>query len=453
MNCPLRKFFNLSGIVWMLLGGSVCVLGGCGGADTTGTITLRWVTDPNPARKKQIALFRESHPNVDVYVDEASTGAMAKVLIQLAAHAGPDLIDMYSPEHLAYFARYGALMPIADRCRQAGIELGEFWPQCRYWMEHQGELYGIPTNGGTLVLFYNKTHFDEAGLEYPNETWNWNDYIEAAEKLTVRSPKTGRVERYGCYPHESRPMIWQAGGDFWNEDMTRCTLDTPEARRGFGLFYDARMKYHVAPSLGDEQSFSAGGWGGGVFGSPIPLFATGRASMLDMGRWGIVTFRQYQKEQKAAGQEPLRFGIAPLPRDATRATCFYSRSTTINAETKYPDECFDFLEFLTTPEYNRLICEGGDGLPSVKALAESDMFLHDPNYPEEDQNQVYLDDVAYGRVPLTSPHIKPAEFQKLWDAYAGRLREGTWTPDQVAEELTRKVNEAIEKNIAAGGVY
>lgn len=442
---PFHRIFFL---LWLL----GLLLNGCGQSTDEPMIRLRWVTDPNPARARQIELFRQKHPHVDVYVDQASTGAMAKVLIQLAAHAGPDLIDVYAPEVLAEFAKYNALMDITSLCSEAGIDPGMFWPQCRAWMEYEGKIYGIPSNAGTLVLFYNKDHFDEAGIPYPDETWNWNDYLEAARKLTLRTPDGKRILRYGCYPNEIRPLVWQAGGDFWNEDRSRCTLNTPQAIRGLSLFYDTRMKFRVAPSLGDEHGFSAGGWGGGVFGSPIPLFATGRVSMLDMGRWGIVTFRQYQKDQIAAGEKPLRYGIAPLPHDATRATWFLSRATTINAETRYPKEAFEFLKFLTSPEYNRIICEGGDGFPSVRALAESEMFLHDPNYPEEDQNQVYLDDVQYGRVFLVSPFIKAAEYQKIHDTLWGYLREGTITPEKMALEYERKVNEAIERNRAERGI-
>jgi multiple sugar transport system substrate-binding protein len=434
-------------LAWAIL----LFLCGCHQQPDASIIRLRWVTDPNPARERQIELFRASHPNVDVFVDQASTGAMAKVLIQLAAHAGPDLIDVFSPEILAEFAKYGTLMDITSRCAAAGIDPGMFWPQCRAWMESEGRLFGIPSNAGTLVLFYNKSHFEEAGIPYPDENWTWEDFLKAAQKLTLRTPDGRRILRYGCYPHEIRPLVWQAGGDFWNADRSLCALNTPQAIRGLALFYDTRMKFHVAPSLGDEHGFSAGGWGGGVFGSPIPLFAAGRVSMLDMGRWGIVTFRQYQKDQKAAGEPLLRYGIAPLPHDATRATWFLSRATTINAETRHPKEAFEFLKFLTSPEYNRVICEGGDGLPSVRALAESEMFLHDPNYPEEDQNQVYLDDVPYGRVFQVSPHIKAAEYQKIHDTLWGYLREGTITPGKMASEYERKVNDAIKRNRAERG--
>jgi multiple sugar transport system substrate-binding protein len=402
------------------------------------------VTDPCPARPKQIELFRKSHPNIEVYVDQASGGAIAKVLIQLAAHAGPDLIDIYSPPHLQYYAQHGALLPISEMCKESGITNGMFWPQCRGWMEWKEEIYGIPTNAGTFVLFYNKDHFDRAGLAYPTADWTWENFLTAAKKLTLKSSDGRRIEQFGCYPYVFEHFIWQAGGDYWNSDLSRCTLDTPQALKAIRFLNDLRVTWRVAPTRADEQNFSWGGWGEGA----INLFATGRVSMVDMGRWAIVTFRRYQKEGAAAGDKPLRYGVAELPHDVTRANWFVSRATTINSECRHPKEAFEFLKFLTSPEYNRLICEGGDGFPSIRAIAESDMFLQDPNYPEEDQNRVHLDAVRWGRVEQISPHIKPAEYTKLRDDHYELLRAGEIQPERFCRDLTMKVNRAIEKALA-----
>lgn len=419
---------------------TVLALAGCGGDTRGDKVRLRWVTDPNPARKKQLELFHAAHPDIEVFVDW-SAGSMTKVLVQMAAHAGPDLVDVYFEEQLRHYASHRVFLPITELCRQAGITLDTFWPQCRHWMVYNEDIYGLPTNAGTFVLFYNKDHFDEVGLAYPDNTWTWDTYLEAAKKLTVRE---GRNRRYGCYPAMYEHFLWQAGAEFWNEDMTRSALDSPQARRAVRFLYDLRHTHKVAPSKADLESFALGEWGGGS----INLFATGRVSMLDMGRWGVITFRQYQEDQRKAGEPVLRFGVAELPYDATRATTFLARATCINAETKHPREAFAFVKFLASLEYNRLVAQGGDGFPAVRELAYSDVFLHDPNYPEEDTNHVYLDSVAYGRVPLISPHIVPAEFQNLRRQYFDEyLTTGQMDPDKICEEMTAKINAAIERTM------
>lgn len=35
-----------------------------------------------------------------------------------------------------------------------------------------------------MVVYYNKHMFDEAGLEYPQDGWTWDQFRETAEKLT-----------------------------------------------------------------------------------------------------------------------------------------------------------------------------------------------------------------------------------------------------------------------------
>lgn len=432
---------------WVLctLGLAVLMIG-CRGTAKPAKVRLRWVTDPNPARKLQLALFHQAHPDIEVYVDP-SAGSMTKVLIQMAAHAGPDLVDVYTNEQQRHFSRHKVFLPLTERCRHAGISPDQFWPQCRHWMTYQGEVYGLPTNAGTFVLFYNKDHFDEVGLAYPDGSWTWDDYLNAARKLTIRQ---GPRRRFGCFIGYYDHWLWQAGGEYFSEDGTRCAMNSPQAVRAFQFLYDLRHTWNVAPSQADLESFAQGEWGGGA----INLFASGRVSMLDMGRWGVITFRQYQQEQRAAGEGVLRFGVAPLPYDATRATTFLTRATCINAETRHPDEAFAFVQFLATPEYNRLIAEGGDGFPALKALAESDLFLVDPRYPEEDQNQVYLDSVAYARAPLVSPYILPAEFQNLRDDFFDYLNVGEKgvTVAQKLQRLCAEVNAAIARYRAKEGL-
>ncbi len=34
-----------------------------------------------------------------------------------------------------------------------------------------------------MVVYYNKHMFDEAGLEYPQDGWTWDQFRETAEKL------------------------------------------------------------------------------------------------------------------------------------------------------------------------------------------------------------------------------------------------------------------------------
>lgn len=57
---------------------------------------------------------------------------------------------------------------------------------------------GIPISASATTLLYDKKIFDDYGVEYPDETWTWEDVLEAAQKMTGTDPVTGE-ETYGYY--------------------------------------------------------------------------------------------------------------------------------------------------------------------------------------------------------------------------------------------------------------
>ena len=61
--------------------------------------------------------------------------------------------------------------------------MGVFANECVY--EGEGDLSGkyisMPLYGDARTIFYNKAIFDEAGVEYPEESWTHEEFIEAAQ--------------------------------------------------------------------------------------------------------------------------------------------------------------------------------------------------------------------------------------------------------------------------------
>ena len=51
--------------------------------------------------------------------------------------------------------------------------------------QRNGSTYLIPMQLGTMVMFYAKKPFDEAGIDYPTADWTFEQFLETAEKLTT----------------------------------------------------------------------------------------------------------------------------------------------------------------------------------------------------------------------------------------------------------------------------
>ena len=77
----------------------------------------------------------------------------------------------------------------------------------------QGQTYGIPFQRSTIVLYWNKAAFKEAGLDPEKPPTNWNEMRDMAAKL-VKKDAAGNVPRWGVmvpstgYPYWMFQALW-----------------------------------------------------------------------------------------------------------------------------------------------------------------------------------------------------------------------------------------------------
>ena len=50
---------------------------------------------------------------------------------------------------------------------------------------NQDHYYAVPFALVNTVLYFNKDMFDAAGIAYPTDDWTWEEFREAAKKLTI----------------------------------------------------------------------------------------------------------------------------------------------------------------------------------------------------------------------------------------------------------------------------
>ena len=124
------------------------------------------------------------------------------------------------------------LVDLTDWTQQPDVNWEDFVPGAREAATFEGKVLGIPALIDNLALVYNKTLFDEAGLEYPNADWTWDDLRAAAKALTDPAKK-----QFGfSYPMDAsedsvwhyEPLLWQNGGSILNEDNTQAAFNSPE---------------------------------------------------------------------------------------------------------------------------------------------------------------------------------------------------------------------------------
>ena len=405
------------------------IIGGCGRRTESNITTIRWCADPNPIRKEQIAVFERENPDIKVNLDWATAGS-EKVLVQIAGGNPPDIFMVYSLANFVSLIEKGALEDLTPHCEKHDMDIDDFWPQVKPFIFYEDNVYGFPETLTPVVLFYNKRLFEEANVSYPTEEWNWDDLLDAAQKLTKEDQVSGRYAQFGLLPGDLVAMIWQNGGDMFTPDGKRCIIDSPEALEAARFYYDLRYKHHVSPTPSEMESLHSQ-WGG------FSIFATGRVAMMMTGRVATIEFRKYKD---------LDWDIAHVPRGRRKLTTFGVHTNVIPKDAKHKEAAFKFLKSLVSKEGELLVANYGEGIPSRRSIASSQEFLFNPEYPKEIHNQIYLDEMQNARLWSLfafSPYVSPIETLKIWEQGMGKMRMRSQNPEEILHNIAKRLNQLL----------
>jgi multiple sugar transport system substrate-binding protein len=399
-------------------------------------VYLRWMVDGNPIRKEQIAAFEKANPDIKIKPDYpgGNTALEQKALTQIIGGDPPDVFTVYGINLLRVLCEKKALLDLTPYIQKYNIDMTDFWPQLKPYIYYDdGKIYGLPDNMTDLVVFYNKKLLQDAGVPFPGDKWTLDAMLDMAKKLTKHDPKSGRVTQYGIYYwKEIQPIIWQFGGNLYSTDGKKCTFDSPECLAAIEFLNDLQVKYHVMPTLAEEnQIANLGNWGGAM-----NLFTAGKVAMSVGGRYMTVSYRQ---------RKDLEWSIAPLPQGKYPANYAFSKSFVIPHNAKHPAESFRFVKFLADKEDQLIVTRTGDGLPSRISVSQLPDFLVNPAFPKEDKNQIYLDEMQIARTEQVSPYAPGLEVSRILNEEFGKLWAKKQSPKETVTNAAKQINALLKK--------
>lgn len=226
-----------------------------------------------------------------------------------------------------------------------------------------------------MIVYYNTDMFDSAGLEYPNAGWTWENFLAAAQALTVREGDA--VTQYGFAAGGWWPwwmsFIYQNGGAVLDESGAPA-FNSAEAAEALQFYNDLVYTYEVAPSPEDYANLGTN--------SPDPLFAQGKVAMIMTGFWNIASLRDVPD---------LNWDIAPVWGNAARGTVAFGSGLAITSSSAHPEEAFQIIGFLTDEAAQTVIVERGQDAPANVAVLNSALFLSGETFANRD---IYME--AFG---------------------------------------------------------
>lgn len=365
------------------------------------------------------AQFMNANAGVEVEVVEVpeKDEHLARLATSFAGGNPPDVFLVNFREYSQFVVR-DAIEPIEDHLE--GVDLGAYFEPPLEAFTFDGKLQCFPQNISSLVVYYNRDLFKEAGIKRPKEGWTWEEFRETAQTLTG-----GDVRGVGIEPTIIRlaPFAWSAGGDIVDDpdSPTRLDLDNAGARAALEFFV-SMVKDGLIPT---EEEVAAQ--------DLETRFTTGKLGMLLSSRREVPAFREVQG---------LDFDVAPLPVDQEPAGILHSDGYCIAAGSDEIDTAAAFVRFATGEEGQTLGALSGRTVPSLQAVAESGAFL-DPVQPPR-HSEVFLDAVpTIRRTPVlaTWPEIEDVAEQVLIRAFY----EDGYSVDEAIADLDRETRSLFEE--------
>src|SRR5690606_37165363 len=275
-----------------------------------------------------------------------------------------------------------------------------------------GNIYSIPFEMEPVALWYNKTMFEEAGLEVPT---TWDELMAAAEALTT-------PERYGILLPMNPdyyenfifyPFLWMAGGDIVNEDFTASVVNTPETARALNLWGDLVKNGYAAPtSTGSDPTDDR--------------FPTGQAAMFVSGYWVY----GWIKDNYPEFLEHL--AVAPIPapdEDSELITVYGGWTVMVYSGTEHPDEAAEFAINMFGAEDNSRAAAWGMEY-NTKLSPRASVIEDYASFYEEFPHDVFANEIF--PTAHAEPSYPPEIAQAVWEALQDVMFAGVSGEDAAA---------------------
>ncbi|HET6311593.1 MAG TPA: extracellular solute-binding protein [Candidatus Nitrosotalea sp.] len=279
--------------------------------------------------KQLVKQFESTHANEKI-VGKDDPYDPTTYFARLAAGQQEDGVQSYFTEPPLLISKHGA----ADI-----TSLANGWPQFKDYSpsiasivtDSSGKIYGIPTNGYTLGILYNRKMFTAAGLDPDAPPKTWDDFRRYAKALTSSSvfgfAETSTGNQGGWH---FTNWMYTAGGDMQSADGTKATFNSPKGASVLQLLKDMRFTDN---SITKAQGFTQD--------KTLELLATNKVAMV------VMAPDQLNNLQSQFGADLKNFGLGPMPQNGGNFTLTGGNVWIFNPRSS-PDvlkAAFDFVTY------------------------------------------------------------------------------------------------------------
>ncbi len=385
------------------------------------------------AIRRVVAMCQQALPNITVeeVFKPFGEGWTANIAAVAAGTGMPDVIvsDRLQLPREASDGIYENLQPRIDA---DGFDTSDFYPFTWEQTLLDGNSYGIPQETDVRVLFYNKTLFQEAGLDPNDPPETWEELLAYADALDVIA-EDGTIERIGFFPLINvGPDIWAlANGQSFVQDGNPM-VNTPEFAETVEWVRSWVDRYGGWDRV---QEFRA------TLGAPPnDAFMSGRVAMVADIAGYLSQLNFYRPRTTLADGSSVNtdIGVAPLPYNTSPASWSGGFSFSIPTGAENPDAAWEFIKCATGPVAQSSWARDTYAIPSRMSAANDPVLMADPNW----QFFVQSMDIS------TSSEFVPAypNYMEQFNQRAEQIYRGEIPVEQALTEAQAAIDETVAAN-------
>ena len=366
----MRKNVQQARWVGMALVLAVAGLGGAaapGGAAPSTTLSV-WSGYPEllPVYQHAADAYDQAHPGVKTTVLATQVRDYER---KLAASIPSDTAGDVLEADDATMARYieAGLIGKAPADTVKYVRSPSFGSAAQEHAAVGGDVYGVPWFAGIGALFYNTDMFKEAGLSGPPRTM---DELVADSKKLTKTDAQGRVTRSGWslrlfgagsgVAEKFAILMWPRGGEILTRNgqgKYKAGYDNDAGRATLKMYLDA------------------------IYVNKVDSFDIKHdAEALELGQTAMVARESWVVGDIAKNAPALKYMSATLPRDQRWGTIFNPVNLYVPRSAKNAGAAWDFIKFLTQPQYERQMLEQVGWIPLRQDVNYDPVLVKIPQY-------------------------------------------------------------------------
>ncbi|MBV7334859.1 sugar ABC transporter substrate-binding protein [Chloroflexi bacterium TSY] len=311
-----------------------------------------------PMVQRMLEQFHDEHPFIRVFYKPDPDNVAEVMLAEMQAGTAPDVYQGCCT-FFPIWAQNGYTLDLNSFVEtHLDQSIIDDWSTAQYqsFFLKDGHQFGLPKYHGALALYYNKDLFDQYDVEYPNDEWTYDEYLDAMHQLTHDRDGDGEIDLWGSMTDISWDRLQIHVNGFGGHlvdpgDPATCHLTSSNTLEALEWIRARMWDDQVMATFPDVQNMTLRN-----------AFIDERIAMVEEGSWALKDILTGSK---------FNVGVAPFPvGPKQRVTLATTDGFGIYSETQHAEASWELMEFLISQDYGRAMAHANFLQPARASVVD-----------------------------------------------------------------------------------